>query len=54
MDVFDSLGVDEEEAEKVLKDIEASKAVQDRRICICGHPMVRHEFDRTLSQHVCT
>lgn len=53
-DVFDFLGVDENEAEEVLKEIQGRRAVLDRRVCICGHPMARHEFDVALAQEVCS
>jgi hypothetical protein len=53
-DVFDFLGVDENEAEEYLKEIENGKHIQDRRVCICGHPMVRHKLEVDLGYFVCS
>jgi hypothetical protein len=52
-DVFDFLGVDENEVQEVLDEIENGKHIQDRRVCICGHPIVRHKFKADLGWFVC-
>jgi hypothetical protein len=53
MDPFEFLAVSEAEAAELLDSIEDSKVVRDRRICICGHPIVRHKFREDLGYYVC-
>lgn len=54
MDPFEFLDVDENEVAEVLDQIEDSKGIRDRQVCICGHPMVRHALNRDLGHYVCS
>jgi hypothetical protein len=53
VDPFEMLAVSEEEVAEMLETIEDGKHVRDRRVCVCGHPMVHHKVNMDLGHYVC-
>lgn len=50
-DIFDKMGIDPEEAIRTDQELR-NKPRGDKRICLCGHSVARH--DLTLDRPVCT
>ena len=52
--VFEFLDFTEDEAREAVLQKEKHDGNKDGRICICGHPVGRHEFITGLGKHACS
>jgi hypothetical protein len=50
-EILESMGLDPNEAERVDRELTQNARVKDKRICLCGHAVGRH--DMTLGRPIC-